>query len=117
MPSSPAGFVMDSETYRQDSETYRFEYDASSTPTCMAVVTALAKVSDRDPTELEPLQASIDADALDALVTGQDGTGNEVHVTLTHAGYSVTVHSDGVVELSASEVEQSAEQNETVRAD
>lgn len=99
MTSTRAGFELESVTYQQDSETYRFEYDQDTTPASMAVVTALADVVDASPTEREPLHDTVDTDALDAVVRVRHPTNGDVHVTFSFEGYAITVHSYGIVEV------------------
>ncbi|MFC6756923.1 MULTISPECIES: HalOD1 output domain-containing protein [Haloarcula] len=81
---------------------HRFEYEQDTTPASMAVVAALSEVNETDPMELQPLQQTIDADALDALVAGGEADSDAVAVTLDVAAYTVTVSGDGVVAVSPS---------------
>lgn len=60
-----------------------------------SIVQAVAAAADTDPLELPPLYERVDADALDAVVSGlRNG-----EVRFRYAGYAVTVHSDGTVEV------------------
>lgn len=72
----------------------------------LRVIQAVAASTDTDPLELPPLYDRLDSDALDAVVRGLDnGT-----VQFRYVGHTVTVHSDGSVEItdgSATGCEQS----------
>ncbi len=94
---------MGSESYNLESGTHRFEYDQEETPPSMAVVTALSEVMDMDPIELEPLQESVDTEALDTLVRAQGPIASNVEIALTLKDYTVTVHSYGVVTVTPAE--------------
>lgn len=75
---------------------------ASVTPKIVDVVATREGV---DPLELEvPLNTAVDAEALDALVTGAGGRDerNSVRVTFTYLGYEITVDGPnrvGIAEL------------------
>lgn len=70
---------------------------SSDTPTA-AVVDTVSRLSNVDPTELDPLYYQVDTDALDELFEGTETVSRDVLVTLRWAGYNVTVSSDGTVE-------------------
>lgn len=74
-------------------------YDWSSTAPSTGVVETVATAGDREPTALEPLYASVDPDALDALVrsNGTRPTDGDVTVTFAFAGHEVTVSANGAV--------------------
>ena len=103
MSSTRAGYELGSESYNLESGTHRFEYDQEETPPSMAIVTALSEVMDVDPMELEPLQESVDTEALDALVYAQPTATSDVEITLSLKDYTVTVHSYGVVTVTPAE--------------
>lgn len=67
-------------------------YDSPTT----AVAEAVAKATDRDQTELEPLQYTVDADALDHLFG--ESSAEELAVSFTYEGVQVRV-SEQVVEV------------------
>lgn len=71
------------------------EYDHPST----AVASAIADTMGHAQTDLEPLQDSIDADALDALVGDADV--DHVEVTFAYGDLEVYVTSSGVLEIRA----------------
>lgn len=106
MASTRAGFELGSVTNQPGSEAYRFEYDQETTPASMAVVAALSEAMDVDPIELEPLHASVDTDALDALVRVRGTMNGDVHVTFTHEGRVITVYSYGVIAVTPPEHER-----------
>ena len=100
MPSTRAGFELGSVTNQPDSEAYRFEYDQETTPASMAVVVALSEAIDVDPLDLEPLNESVDTDALDALVRVRGAMNGDVHVTFTHEERVITISSYGVIAVT-----------------
>ncbi|WP_327054001.1 HalOD1 output domain-containing protein [Halomicrococcus gelatinilyticus] len=62
-----------------------------------SVVETVAAVTGTDPNSMRPLYSVLDADALDALLSSvRDGT---VHTSFTFEGCSVTVASDGTVDV------------------
>ena len=72
-----------------------------------AVVEAIAQreevdVTEIEPPEYEPLYSVVDPEALDALFSSTTGGSSRPMgaVSFTYAGYDVTVHSDGEIELS-----------------
>lgn len=105
MISTRAGVPLDSATYHVDSETYRFEYDLDETDPSMAVVAALSEVEGAEPTTLEPLNDTVDADALDTLLRVQGTATGDVRVSWTYGEYGLTVHSYGMVVVRCSEAD------------
>lgn len=65
-----------------------------------AVVEAVAKETGRDVTAVEPLQRSIDTDALDALVTASEQSGDGVVVPFEYEGVDVRLNSDGTLDVN-----------------
>ncbi|MCU4801749.1 hypothetical protein OB920_15320 [Halobacteria archaeon HArc-gm2] len=65
------------------------------------VLAAVAAAEETDPLSLQPpLGEVVDADALNALVTGsQDRSGADVTVQFTYRGHDVTVGPDGDVTI------------------
>lgn len=59
------------------------------------VIQAVAVYSNTEPLELPPLGDAIDLDALDAAI----GTMEDGQIDFRYAGYAVTVHSDGTVDV------------------
>jgi hypothetical protein len=64
----------------------------------VSVVRTVSEHTDTPPTELPPLQDSLDVDALERIASSLDD--GEVH--FDHAGVSLTVSSDGAVEVRTS---------------
>lgn len=65
------------------------------------LIETIADVTDRTPTEMEPLYDSVDPDALDALLKN-DGTAHlaqALSISFTFEGFHVTLRSDGHLEL------------------
>lgn len=72
-----------------------------------AVVSAVAALTDTEPTSMEPLYGTIDADALDTLfepTVGEEKRGPE-RITFTYQGCDVVVSGDGTVKASRSQRE------------
>lgn len=85
------------------------EWDRSARPST-AVIEAVAAAAGREPTALPPLHRVVDADALDALLTGGPSnrrtpseTGANVRVSFAYAGVEVTVSRDGRIEVGSDE--------------
>jgi len=76
------------------SEARQFEYDPATTEAGMAVVAALSEVLRTDPMEMNPVQATVDGDALGTLLGGPGA----IEVTLPIGRHTVTVTS-GVVSV------------------
>lgn len=85
--------------FREGEGTYRVGFDVPTPSVAETVISAVAHADDRDPLALPPLYWSIDPDALDSLF--RPGSANPTTaVTFDYAGYSVTVDSQGFVELA-----------------
>ena len=66
--------------------------------TTMRVVSAVAEATDRDVSEMPPLAAVVDTDALESLFeTDVDANGHDVEVEFAYAGRQVLVRSGGRV--------------------
>lgn len=74
---------------------------AGSTPSPVShrVIEAVATHVGVEPTELEPLYYTLDTEALDALISGDNGA-PELHVQFTFAGCQVTVTGDEEIEVN-----------------
>lgn len=84
---------------QQETGTKQFAYDPEDTSATLAVVTALSEVLDIAPTTLDPLQETLDAEALDTLL---DGRGNgDVSVSFSAAEHAITANSDGTITIRA----------------
>jgi len=64
----------------------------------LSAVRTIAQREGTDPTDLTPLQESIDADAVEALIDGAD---DSVTLTFTHLGHEVVVRGDGTVRVDS----------------
>lgn len=76
-------------------------YDTDDRPS-MAVVEAVADVTDTDAIDLPPLYEVVDPDAVDALFdhARRDGRLREQRLSFAYAGFDVTLSADGSIELS-----------------
>lgn len=64
----------------------------------LAVIEAIAELTDRDIRELPPLQHSLDVEAFDALITRrQTNPGTDIQVSFRYEGYIITVEADGSI--------------------
>lgn len=87
----------DSTTTESTALRVRHEWGGTS-DVSTTVTNAVMEAADAAGTDLPPIQHSVDLDAIDALFT-LDGAepSTDGHVTFTHAGFEVTVHSTGLV--------------------
>lgn len=75
-------------------------YDWAVTSPVAAVTELVADATDRDSVALDPLYDYVDPDALNALVaSSNDDSAPRVRITITYAGYEVTLRRDGHVRL------------------
>lgn len=93
MVVTPGGVELSLVEQPSASETHQFEYDSATTGAGTAVVAALSEVLETDPMTMEPLQATVDVDALDTLFAGSD----TVEATLSIAQHTVTLTGDGMI--------------------
>ncbi|WP_368408909.1 HalOD1 output domain-containing protein [Halorussus limi] len=86
--------------YYPEENTYRAFYGADQDPPSIAVVSAVAAVSDTEPTEMDsPLCATVDPDALNALASPRRTTEGDLHVTFAFHGYEVTISDYGCITI------------------
>ena len=111
MNAKVSAIGVDAVEYHQDSETVRTLFDQESIAPSMAVIATLAEVMDADPVDLDPLHATVEPDALDALVRVRDDTTGDIHISFTHEDHSITVSSYGVVTITPGE-DSTPEQSE-----
>jgi len=78
----------------------------------MAVIATLADAMDTDPVELNPLHSTVDPEALDALAQVRNEMNGDVHITFTHEGHDIRVHSYGVISIMLPEDGPSAEKHQ-----
>lgn len=89
--------AFDSFEYEADEHTFHATYAGDTTDPSIAVVSALAAVTDTDPLALGPLGTAVDADALDSLLALESGDDGDVSVTFAIDGHDVSVHSGGAL--------------------
>lgn len=85
--------------YDAETDTYRASFDSATGSASTAVISTVAAVSGTPPMELPPLHTACETDALEALVepTTHEQSRTDVHVSFLYDGYTVTVHSYGIV--------------------
>lgn len=106
MSARETGITLDSFSFRPESETYLARYDEAKTSASMAVVATLAAVLDTDPTEMDPLYYSIDAEALDELLAGAAGAAAELRVEFAVADHTVSVTDTDVIVAQTSDADR-----------
>jgi hypothetical protein len=93
--------------YKADGNVFHAAYPRDDAAPSIAVVSALAVISDTDPTAIEPLQSAVDTDALDALLARHFADGKDVDVTFAVDGHDVTVASGGRLSVWPPEASES----------
>ncbi|ELY68711.1 HalOD1 output domain-containing protein [Natrinema versiforme] len=93
--ATPEGIGDDSSGYDPTSDTYHTRFDGGSNTVVVAIVEAVAAVTNREPTALSPLYDTVDPEALTDLVTA--ARDQPIDVTIAYEGCHVTVSSDGSV--------------------
>lgn len=68
-----------------------------SEPLCFTIVSRIADEEGVDPLELDSLHSTVDTDALETLVDGDDRNG--LRVDFQYHGYSVTVRGDRQINI------------------
>lgn len=103
---SPGGHNLDRsvcsfDCFEYDGEQQAFyaTFDSTDTDPSVAVASALAAVTDTDPTAIEPLHATIDTDALDDILHREPADGAGVTVTFTVDGHTVTLETGGTLSV------------------
>lgn len=83
--------------YDSESDTYHGDYHGEDDHSLtFAVVEALSTVLDVDATEIDPMNETLNPDALERLFTTQSGeTEEDLLVYFTHQGCEITVRRDG----------------------
>lgn len=81
---------------KMDPVTVRHDWSQSGQPS-MTLVEAVAVGTDRMPTDLPPLHRSIDPDALDALLTGEQSS--SVTASFRYADTAVWMNRNGTIEV------------------
>ena len=81
-------------------ETYHAYHNwESSAPLLLTIIEAVAAVTGREPTALEPLYSVLDPDALDALMDSARETNVQITFTYEACAVSVAASGDIVVDL------------------
>jgi hypothetical protein len=84
--------------YDPITETYHAQHDwTSDSPLSITVVGAVAAVIGKEPTEMEPLHAVTDPDALDTLLSSGTEAGIQVEFEYEEQSVTVTGHGEIVV--------------------
>ena len=117
MDAAISGVEVEAVEYFQESRTVRTQFDQAKTPASIAVIATLADIMDTDPAALNPLHSTVDPEALDTLVQGRNNTNGDIHITFTHEGYEIRVHSYGVISIKSADEETSAEKRKKGRQD
>lgn len=79
-----------------DAGTFRTTFDSGTESAGMAVVSAVAAITNTDPKEMEPLHGVIDTEALNSFFRrGSDG-----QITFPYSGHVVVIRSDGVITVA-----------------
>ncbi|QLG27410.1 hypothetical protein HUG10_07545 [Halorarum halophilum] len=81
--------------YHEDESAYRAIYSHDVGSPSSAVVSAVAAASDTDPLDMNSLNATVDTDALNSLVTQRRDAVGDLHITFEYHGYEVTASSYG----------------------
>ena len=103
MKAEVSAIGVDALEYDPESGTVRTLFDPEQIPTSTAVIATLAEVMDADPVELDPLYATVEPDALDAIVRVRTGTTGDLKVSFTHEDHAITVSSYGVITITSAE--------------
>ncbi|QCS41087.1 HalOD1 output domain-containing protein [Natrinema versiforme] len=85
----------DSSGYDPITETYHSRFGGGPSTVVVAIVEAVAAVTNRDPAAMSPLYDTVDPEALTDLVTGAQN--HQIKVSIAYEGCYVTVSSDGGV--------------------
>ena len=112
MDATVSGVGVEAVEYAQEIGTVRTQFNQAETPASVAVIATLADVLDTDPVELDPLYFTVDPDELDAVIRVRNETDGDFHVTFSHEGHEITVHSYGVIAVTPAEHEPIAEKLE-----
>ncbi|MFC4436887.1 MULTISPECIES: HalOD1 output domain-containing protein [Natrialbaceae] len=73
-----------------------YELNADESPS-MAVVAAVAELTNQSTVVMEPLTETIDADALDKILESNAGNGSSVTVTFNYYGCQITITSHKIL--------------------
>ncbi|WP_436908954.1 HalOD1 output domain-containing protein [Halosimplex marinum] len=99
--------------YNPESDTYRVSFDSDDSVS-MAVVSAVAVVSETEPMELPPLYSVCDPEELETVVQPaiHGPSNNDGHVRFTFNACTVTVHNYGIITVQPPEADNSDPEGE-----
>ena len=109
MVTTQAGVDLESFEYDRALETYRSQYDKTTTSASMAVVATLSEVTGICPMELRPLGEAIDTDALDQFLSSHNGTNGKVSVTFVTQEHTIAVYDTGEITITPDTADASSE--------
>lgn len=92
--------MQDGLDYNANTGTYRTTFSIHDTQPSTAVLQAIARLEDVEPTALDSLHPTVDPDALNRLMlSGLRGQDGDVRVSVSIGGYRATIHSYGIIKL------------------
>lgn len=81
-------------------ERYQCSFDPNRDPVSLAVVAAVATAKECDPTDLTPLNSTIDSDGPDSIFSDKtDSKQRTGRLSFNYEGFAVTLLSDGTIEI------------------
>lgn len=92
---------MEAVEFDVDADRFRATFDSDRDSICLAVIAVVAVATDREPTDVPPLNDCIDTDALDAVFSAAPSAGQRAgRISFEYEGFDLTVGSDGTVEAA-----------------
>lgn len=92
-------YSFDSFDYDSAEAVFEGAFDADATRPCLAIVAAVAGISNRDESDLAPINTAIDVDALNTLLDATRSKGGDVSCSFTWEGFHVEVTGAGRLTL------------------
>lgn len=89
--------MTDTQNGGRDNDGGGFHWNEDGQSPSAAIIDAVAELEDTSPLELDALNDTIDAEALDEFLCRDDDT--EVVVEFRYGGYWLTVYSDGEIRI------------------
>lgn len=77
------------------------DWRSDGVPPSVAIVEAVADATGRDPTELPPIQESVDGDALDVLLAPRTENERRLRLEFAYDDVHVTVWRDGTIDVES----------------
>jgi hypothetical protein len=102
MADTEMGVELESFESDAKSPVYRSRYDPEKLSASMGVIVTLAEVDGRLPSEMKPLQESVNTDALDALFANGRQADESTEVSFSVPSYTVTVRNAGRITVTES---------------